>query len=498
MSGIAVEGACLVSEVGEIAVSYIAGRWCRHNSAGVRTLELYDPSLGTSSVRLICAGKLEVDAAVDSANRALQGPWRRYAPQARMLILHQLVAAIERRREMFVSTIAAEMGAPIDYARREHVTKAFAHIQATLDALNMLADTVNSADALLEHQVRYERAGVVALITPWNWPLNQIVVKVGAAIAAGCTMVLKPSELTPETSLIFAECVHDTDLPDGVFNMVLGDNLAGTLLASHPDVSRVSFTGSTETGLEVARLAAVGLKPVVLELGGKSPTIVFEDVNVEVAVNQAIDCCFRNSGQTCNAGSRLLVHQSIYDQVIDLAYTRCAGLQLGSAHKSGSHLGPVASEMHKKRILTHIANAVEDGAVLICGSDFIPSELESGSFVRPTIFADVRPEMRLFQDEVFGPVLAITSFKNEEEAIALANNSRYGLAAYVHTTNLEQACRVTGALDVGMVQINGCKRLASAPFGGRKGSGMGVEAALWGIRSFQAIKSISGVMASAT
>lgn len=479
----------------EIAVSYIAGRWRRHVDQGARRVSLYDPSLDRLNGELVCAGPSEVDEAVRSARSALLGPWRSRSIAGRAAVLTQLISAIERRQEAFAAVIASEMGAPIDFARQEQVAKAVRHGHAALAALMSSNEDLVLDVRWPEHRIRYEPVGVAALITPWNWPLNQIVVKVAAALAAGCAVVLKPSELTPGTSLLFADCVDDTDLPMGVFNMVLGDQASGSALACHPGVNVVSFTGSTATGRQVARSAAEALKPVVLELGGKSANVVFADVEMERAVGNALESCFRNSGQTCNAGSRLLVERSAYDRALGLISARCAEIRLASAHEPGSHLGPVVSRTHQTTVLTHVENAAEDGAVLICGGEHAPSGPVRGSFVRPTVFADVTPKMRLFRDEVFGPVLAVTPFDTEEEAIALANDSPYGLTAYVQSADLERADRVACALDVGMVQVNGSKRLASAPFGGRKCSGMGSEAALWGIRSFQVVKSISGVQA---
>jgi aldehyde dehydrogenase (NAD+) len=470
--------------------SYIAGGWSVHTSNVTDHLALSDPSTGDIFAHVVSAGAKEVDAAVAAARRAFVDPANRWTVQRRADMLDRLAAAIERREELFTRQIATEIGAPIDFGRRAHVKRAMEYCRATRAALlegELAAPPADSAG----HYVRYEAAGVAALITPWNWPLNQMVNKVAAAWAAGCSIVLKPSERVPLTALAFAECIAEAGFPGGMVNILIGDGTTSKMLAEHPDIDVISFTGSTGVGRCVARSAARFLRPITLELGGKSARIVMPDALIEPAADIALESCFRNSGQSCNAGSRLLVHRSIYHDVLGALKARADAIVLDSAHKHGPHLGPVATVTDKCRIEALIARARQEGAKQISGRLDKAARDGAGNFVAPTIFADVAPDMHVFREEVFGPVLAVTPFDDEAEAISLANDSDYGLSGYIHTSDPVCASRVACALNVGMVEINGCSRPSGAPFGGRKQSGIGSEGGLWGIRAFQLTKSIS-------
>lgn len=323
--------------------------------------------------------------------------------------------------------------------------------------------------------------GVAALITPWNWPLNQLVLKVGAALVAGCAMILKPSELSTPTALILAECMAEAGVPPGVFTLLLGDGEVGHRLCAHPGVNVISFTGSTQVGRQIAQAAGANLTRTALELGGKSPNLLFADCALPLAVEQGVAHAFRNAGQSCNAASRMLAQAPIYDQVVQLAGEIAAK----------TPAAPLVSQAQFDQVQGHIKHAIADGARLITGGLGKPNGVP-GFTPHPTIFADVTPAMRLAQAEVFGPVLAISKFTDEADGITQANTGPYGLAAYVQTNDPARADRVARQLDVGMVQINGSSRAPGAPFGGRKTSGWGREAGLWGIRAFQDVKSISG------
>jgi len=344
--------------------------------------------------------------------------------------------------------------------------------------------------------VRYESLGVAALITPWNWPLNQTALKVGAALAAGCAMVLKSSELAPRSGALFAECVAEAEAPQGVFNHLIGDAETGASLIAHPDVDVVSFTGSTAVGRLIAEAAGRNLKKAILELGGKSPNLLFADCDPGLAVHQGLAHCFRNAGQSCNAASRMLVERPIYDRVVELAAEAARDTEVAPPDQPGKHLGPLISQSQFDRVQALIEAAIADGARLVAGGPGRPAGFERGFYARPTVFADVTPDMEIFQTEAFGPVLTLTPFDTEDEAVRLANATPFGLAAYIQSTDDEQIDRVCRQLRVGMIQVNGQSREQGAPFGGVKASGFGRESGRFGIREYQAIKSISGVRAT--
>lgn len=461
---------------------------------GARGAALVDPANGRVRGRAIFADAAEVDRAVRSARRAFDGGWGRSPKSQRLSLLARLIDAIERRREDFARTISSEIGAPVDFARAQHVDAALGHLRATASALDTLVDDAPlSTDPA--HRVRFEPLGVAALITPWNWPLNQTALKVGAALAAGCSMVLKSSELAPHSGALFAECVADADAPQGVFNHLIGDAETGAALIAHSGVDIVSFTGSTAVGRLIAEAAGCNLKKAILELGGKSPNLLFADCDPGLAVHQGLAHCFRNAGQSCNAASRMLVERPIYDRVVGLAAEAARDTMVAPPDRPGKHLGPLVSEAQFNRVQALIEAAVAEGARLVAGGPGRPAGLADGFYARPTVFADVTPDMAIFREEAFGPVLTLTPFDTEEEAIRLANDTPFGLAAYIQCADDEQIDRVCRQLRVGMIQVNGRSREAGAPFGGVKASGLGRESGLFGIREFQSVKSISGARA---
>ena len=460
-----------------------------------RVMELVDPATENVVGQVTLADREEVARVVRVARDAFDGGWNNAALSARLAVLRQLIERIQQRSGEFAAVISAEIGAPIDFAREHQVEAGLAHLRATLDAAGACdLDQPVSPDKP-DHRVRYEPVGVAALITPWNWPLNQVALKVGAALAAGCTMVLKPSEMAPRTGELLNECFEQTDAPKGVFSLLVGDGETGAALSQDPLVDIVSFTGSTRAGRAVALAAAASFKRVALELGGKSPNLLFADCDVDTAVRQGVAHCFRNAGQSCNAASRMLVENAIYDQVVECAAKAAQATAVGLPGDSGRHIGPLVSKTQFERVQSYIRKGIDEGARLVAGGPGRPDGLHQGFFVRPTVFADVTPDMAIARDEIFGPVLTISRFEHEADAVAQANDSEYGLAAYVQTTDTNRADRVARQLRAGMIQVNGRSRAKGAPFGGVKSSGIGREAGLWGIRAFQEVKSISGVSA---
>lgn len=450
---------------------------------GVRALHtLIDPRRAQPWARFPAANSADIEAAIADAKDARLSDWTAEARAERLRMLDRLIQGIEARRNEFATLICAEIGAPAEFADSKHVGTATAHLRAIAEAAKGASDDIAPDPTQPQHRFRYEPLGLALLITPWNWPLNQLALKVGAALVAGCSMILKPSELAPATALLLADCMAQAGVPKDVFTVVLGDGTVGARLAAHRDIDVISFTGSTTVGRKVAQTAAAHFTRTNLELGGKSPNLLFTDCALPLAVEQGIAHAFRNGGQSCNAASRMLVETPIHDQVVTLAGRIAA--QFTPA--------PLVSQAQFDRVQTHIETALAEGARLVTGG--LGHAPESTGFTpRPTVFADVTPEMALAQEEVFGPVLAISRFQDEVDAIAQANATDYGLAAYIQTADPARAARVARQLNAGMVQINGSSRAPGAPFGGRKRSGWGREAGLWGIRAFQDIKSVSGL-----
>lgn len=477
---------------------YIGGAWLA--PSGDRRFGLADPATGLSVGALAMGDSGEVDMAVQAAAAAFAGGWGTSPIALRIQYLERIAGAVSDRREAFARVISKEIGAPVDFARAHQVETALRHLDATLQAARSMADDGDLATNGQTDAVCYVPVGVAALITPWNWPLNQVVLKVAGAIAAGCTMVLKPSELSSLTAMLFAECVEEAGLPSGVFNLVLGDGaVTGAALCAHPAVGAISFTGSTAVGVAVAAIATERMKRVTLELGGKSANLVFADCDLETAIRQGVAHCFRNTGQSCNAASRMLVERSVYDRAIALAATAAKATRIDAPHIAGAHIGPLISQRQHDRVQALIGSALEQGARLIAGGRGYPetglaeADLHGGFYCRATVFADVTSTMEIFQQEVFGPVLCMTPFDTEDDAVALANATRYGLAAFIQTRDRQCAVRVSRRLQAGMIQINGASRLQGAPFGGVKQSGVGREAGVWGIRAFQEVVSVSGI-----
>jgi aldehyde dehydrogenase (NAD+) len=384
------------------------------------------------------------------------------------------------------------MGAPKDFATKLQAGTGAAHLKSFIKYLKNFEFEKPLGEHAPNQRLIYEPKGVCALITPWNWPMNQVCLKVMPALASGCTMVLKPSELAPLSSMILAELIDETKFPAGVFNLVNGDGATtGDALTSHPDVNMISFTGSTRAGALISQNAAKDFKRVSLELGGKGANIIFKDADPE-AIERGALRCFRNSGQSCNAPTRMLVEKSMYNEAIERLKKYTEGFEVGDPKKEGEHIGPVISETQYNKIQTLIQKGIDEGAKLVAGGTGKPKGLEKGYFVKPTVFADVNNKMDIARTEIFGPVLSVMPFETEEEAIQIANDTPYGLTNYIQTQDKEKVKRVARKLRSGMVDVNGAGIAVDAPFGGFKHSGIGREAGEHGLEEFLEVKSVGG------
>lgn len=465
---------------------YIDGQWVAAQSGN--TLDVINPATEQAFTSIAVGNAADVDAAVEAAVKAFPA-FSVTSVEARLALLKEILRVYNLRYEDLVQAVSQEMGAPLHFARDAQIWSGRAHLESTISALENFQF---SEDHGSTHVVR-EAIGVCALITPWNWPLNQIVCKVAPAIAAGCTVVLKPSEIAPLTGIIFAEILHEAGVPAGVFNLVNGTGPdVGQHMASHPKVDMVSFTGSTRAGIIVAKSAADTVKRVAQELGGKSANILLEDADFEVAVAKGVQGCFSNSGQSCDAPTRMLVPRSQHARALEIAKQTAEQLVTGSPLNSSTNLGPVISDAQFNKIQGLIAAGIEEGATLVTGGLGRPDGLDTGYYVKPTVFGDVTPQMTIAREEIFGPVLAILPYDSEEQAIEIANDTVYGLAAYVQSRNLDHARTVAGRMRAGSVYLNYPSWDTFAPFGGYKQSGNGREYAGWGIHDFLEIKGIVG------
>jgi len=384
------------------------------------------------------------------------------------------------------------MGAPKDFATQLQAGTGASHIKSFIRYLKNFEFEKPLGDHAPNQRLIYEPKGVCALITPWNWPMNQVCLKVVPALASGCTMILKPSELAPLSSMILAEIIDEVKFPPGVFNLVNGDGATtGDALTSHPDVNMISFTGSTRAGALISQNAAKDFKRVSLELGGKGANIIFKDADPE-AIERGALRCFRNSGQSCNAPTRMLVEKSMYSEAIERLKKYTEEFKVDDPTKEGDHIGPVISEVQYNKIQTLIQKGIDEGAKLVAGGVGKPSGLDKGYYVKPTVFADVNNNMEIAKTEIFGPVLSVIPFETEEEAIQIANDTPYGLTNYIQTQDPEKVKRVARKLRSGMVDVNGAGIAVDAPFGGFKHSGIGREAGEHGLEEFLEVKAVGG------
>lgn len=468
---------------------YINGHWVA--PAQPHDHPVIDPSTEDVCAVISLGDKADTDAAVAAAKAALPR-WAATAPAERLACVERLLAVYTARVPEMARAMSLEMGAPIDMALSDQVASGTWHMANFIRAFDGFEFLRPLGDGTPGAMIALEPVGVVGLITPWNWPMNQVSLKVVAALLAGCTMVLKPSEEAPLSSLLWARFVHEAGVPAGVFNLVNGDGAGvGTQLSTHPDVEMISFTGSTRAGIAISRAAADTLKRVCLELGGKGANLIFADADPQ-AVKRGVRHCFNNSGQSCNAPSRMLVERPLYEQAVETAREMAAATRVGSAHEPGRHIGPVVNAAQYARIQRLIETGIAEGARLVAGGPGRPEGLNRGFFVRPTVFADVTPDMTIAREEIFGPVLAIMPFDTEDDALKVANDTIYGLTNYVQSADGARRNRLARALRSGMVEMNGQPRGAGAPFGGVKASGRAREGGRWGIEEFLDVKSISG------
>ena len=468
---------------------YIDGRWTA--PIAPRDCDVIDPSTEEVCAVISLGSGADCDAAVAAAKRAFPA-WAATPPAERKRYVEAILAQYEARAEEMARAISLEMGAPIDMSRSDQAPCLPWHLKNFLTAFDHIEWVRPLGPHAPNDRIALEPIGVVGLITPWNWPMNQVTLKVIPALLAGCTCVLKPSEESPLSSILFAEFVHDAGVPSGVFNLVNGDGMGvGARLSEHPDVEMISFTGSTRAGKAISKAAAETLKRVTLELGGKGANLIFADAD-ERAVERGVRHCFNNSGQSCNAPTRMLVERPVYDRAVEIARQVAEGTKVASAHEPGRHIGPVVNKRQWDQIQGYIQKGIEEGARLVAGGLGLPEGMNKGYFVRPTVFADVVPGMTIEKEEIFGPVLSIIPFETEEEAVRIANDTPYGLTNYVQSQDGARRNRLARQLRSGMVEMNGKSRGAGSPFGGVKASGRAREGGVWGIEEFLEVKAISG------
>ncbi len=468
---------------------YINGKWVAPSAAADH--EVINPSTEEVCAVISLGSQADTDAAVAAAKAAFSS-WSQTSLEDRVALLEALLENYKARADEMAEAISLEMGAPMALAKTAQVGAGAGHIKTFIRALKNFEFDRPLGDHAPGDRILYEPVGVAALITPWNWPMNQVTLKVAPALGVGCTVILKPSEVAPLSSMLLAEMIDDAGFPAGVFNLLNGDGPGvGTQLSGHPDVDMVSFTGSTRAGIAISKNAAESVKRVSLELGGKGANIVFAEAD-EKAVTRGVRQCFNNSGQSCNAPTRMLVESSRYDEAVSTAAEVAEQTSVDIAANEGRHIGPVVSQVQYDKIQGLIQKGIDEGARLVAGGLGRPEGHDSGYFIRPTVFADVTPDMTIAKEEIFGPVLSIMSFDDEDQAVAIANDTAYGLTNYVQTTNEDQARRVARRLRSGMVEMNGQPRGAGSPFGGYGQSGNGREGGTWGLEDFLEVKAVSG------
>ncbi|MGB2200286.1 MAG: aldehyde dehydrogenase family protein [Pseudooceanicola atlanticus] len=468
---------------------YINGEWVDPVTANDH--EVIDPSTEEACAVISLGSSADVDKAVAAAKAAFPA-WMKTDPAERIALAEKILEVYGARKDDMAKAISMEMGAPIDLSSSAQWGAGYAHTKNFIRAAKSFEFIRPLGDHAPNDRIVYEGFGVCALITPWNWPMNQITLKVIAALIAGCTMVLKPSEESPLNAIIFAEIMHEAGVPAGVFNLVNGDGAGvGSALTGHEDVDMVSFTGSTRAGVAISQNAAATLKKVHLELGGKGANVIFADAD-DKAVKRGVMQMMNNSGQSCNAPSRMLVQRERYDAAVEEAAAAANMVQVGPASQEGRHIGPVVNEAQFNKIQGLIQTGIDEGARLVAGGTGRPEGMNRGYFVKPTVFADATNQMTIAREEIFGPVLTMIPFDTIEDAIEIANDTPYGLTNYVQTQDAEKANRMALSLRSGMVEMNGQSRGAGSPFGGMKASGNGREGGVWGLEDFMEVKAVSG------
>jgi aldehyde dehydrogenase (NAD+) len=468
---------------------YIDGAWVDPVKPATRAVinpateePLYDISLGSEA---------DVDLAVKAARIAFDS-FSQTTREERVALLTRIIEVYKSRMKDLGAAVSDEMGAPLSFAERFQAGAGLGHILSTLEVLKSYEFEEPIGTAVV---VR-EPVGVVGMITPWNWPLNQITCKVAPALAAGCTMILKPSEFTPTSALIFAEILHEAGVPKGVFNLVNGlGQTVGAAMSAHPGIDMISFTGSTRAGIDVAQRAATTVKRVTQELGGKSPNIILADADLQKAVSGGVASVFSNSGQSCNAPTRMLVPNEKMEEVIAIARATAEKTKAGNPRAEDTKIGPVVSSIQWDKIQALINKGIEEGATLVAGGPGRPEGCDKGYYVKPTVFANVTKDMTIAREEIFGPVISIMGFKDEDEAVEIANDTSYGLAGYVSAGSVDRARSIARRIRAGNININGVPNERAAPFGGYKQSGNGREWGKFGLEEFLEVKAIAGFAA---
>jgi aldehyde dehydrogenase (NAD+) len=466
---------------------YIGGQWV-DPSAGSTQVDIVDPATEALTGKLAMGTAEDADRAVAAARAAFPA-WSASNREERIALLERVIECYRGRLDDIAEAVRSEIGAPITLCKNLQAPIGLAQLQAALETLRHFAFETSHGKSY----VRREAIGVAALITPWNWPLNQITAKVAPALAAGCTVVLKPSEIAPLDAIIFAEIMHEAGAPAGVFNMIFGEGrVVGERLSSHREVDMVSITGSTRAGVEVAMSAAPTVKRVAQELGGKSPLLILDDADLKAAVTSGVAQCMANSGQTCVAPTRMLVPRDRYEEAVTIAAAVANAITVGDPADPGTKMGPISNRMQYEKVQRMIGTGLEEGARLVAGGAGRPDGISQGFYARPTIFADVRNDMTIAREEIFGPVLVMIAYDGEAEAISIANDTDYGLAGYIATSDAERGRRVAARLRVGSVRINGAMLDVTVPFGGYKTSGNGREYGAEGLAEFLECKSVTG------
>tara|TARA_Y100000590_G_scaffold137523_1_gene157475 strand:+ start:5770 stop:7200 length:1431 start_codon:yes stop_codon:yes gene_type:complete len=467
---------------------YIDGKWVAPSKPN--DFEVINPSYEEPCAIISLGGEEDVNLAVKAAQKSFS-TWRETSKEERVSLIQKLYEIYKSRWDEMSKSISTEMGAPIDWANSAQTSSGASHIKDFIKRLKEFKFE-SEFDEGSNNYIAYEPIGVCGLITPWNWPINQITLKVIPALATGCTMILKPSEIAPLSGMLFTEMIHDAGFPPGVFNLVNGDGAGvGNLISGHPGIDMVSFTGSTRAGRLITKNSAETIKRVCLELGGKGGNIVFAD-SYPNAVRDGIRNVMSNSGQSCDAPTRMLVEKSIYERAIKEAADEAKKINVDLAEKTGDHIGPVVSKTQYDKIQGLIKSGIEEGATLVAGGPEKPNGLKKGYFIKPTIFTNVSNNMRIAKEEIFGPVLSIIPFESEEEAIEITNDTSYGLGNYVQTENKDKARRVARKFRSGGVYINGNSSDPGTPFGGYRQSGNGREGGTWGLEEYLEVKTICG------
>lgn len=469
---------------------YIDGAWVPPTTP--EDFDVINPADETAFGVISLGSKADVDKAVAAARAAFDG-WSKTPLADRIAKVEKLAEVYERRAGEMAEAISTEMGAPMKLATTAQAAAGLGHIKAFIRALKDFKFEHKLRDDTPDEYIIHEAIGVCGLITPWNWPMNQVTLKVVPAVGVGCTVVLKPSEIAPMSALLFAEFMDEAGFPKGVFNLVNGDGpTVGEAMSRHPDIDMMSFTGSTRAGIAVTQASAETVKRVALELGGKGANIVFADADVAKAVKRGAIHCFNNTGQSCNAPTRMLVERSVYDEAVEVARATAESTSVGLPSEDGNHIGPLVSELQFTKVQDLIQAGIDEGARLVAGGTGRPEGFNRGYFVRPTVFADVNNDMRIAREEIFGPVLSMIPFESEDEAVKISNDTSYGLTDYVQSGDSARTQRVARQLRAGMVVANGAPRAPGSPFGGYKQSGNGREGGQYGLTEFLEVKAVSG------